>query len=391
MMMPSASPSPKRKRLSFAVWCLTLVSLFLFSAVGSQGEKKQGEAKTVAKEERLPAPKLISAYVFDTKKLTFHQRDAANLDQMNYAFALIKDGRVCADNWKTISAFETFVANNPHIMPVMSVGGWEADGFSQAAATPQGRKLFVDSAVALMQQHGFLGIDIDWEYPCSSAAGIASCPEDKENFTLLLADLRAGLDQLTAVDGKKRLLCIAVGGVASMVNYIEAPAVGSIVDQVNIMTYDMQAQTTATHHINLYPSSPDYPNSADTAVQAYIKAGIPREKIMVGIGFYGRVFEVTGPKSQGLYQPSEGPANATYVYARIKDFLYDDDYVRYYDDVAKAPYLFDGETFISYDDPQSIDAKGSYVKDNGLMGLMCWQYSGDDSGELLHAMKESLE
>ena len=81
--------------------------------------------------------------------------------------------------------------------------------FSQAASTADGRARFVDSTLVLMERYGFLGVDIDWEYPGSSAAGIASSANDRKNFTLLLQALREGLDSLTAQDGKPRMLAVA--------------------------------------------------------------------------------------------------------------------------------------------------------------------------------------
>jgi chitinase len=373
--------------------------MLLFSAFGgavAAREHKVEKAKVEkAAEAKQPEKKFItSAYVFDRASLTFSQRDAANLDQLNFSFALIKEGKVSGAHWKSIKRFQAFIKDNPHILPVLSVGGWGADGFSQAASTEEGRKLFVESALELMEQYGFLGIDIDWEYPCSSAAGIASSPADKENFTLLLSALREGLDGLTQKDGKERKLCIAVGGSASATELIENRQVGDIVDEVNLMTYDLQASSLATHHTNLYPSGDGYDASVDTAVKAYVQAGIPKEKIMVGGAFYGRVFSLktskTASKNQGLYQPSKKPASRTYNYGKLQAVMAQGEYERYYDEEAQAPYLFKSGTFISYDDPDSLKAKAAYVREHGLMGLMSWEYGGDPSGELLAAMHEGL-
>ncbi len=387
------STAPRRGRLGFSWQGLILASMLLFTAFGGAGAGKEPKTEEpAATTQERPRQPLTSAYVFDRGRLTFSQRDAANLDQMNFSFALIKDGKVSGAHWRSIGKFQAFMEANPHILPVLSVGGWGADGFSQAASTQEGRKLFVESALELMEQYGFLGLDVDWEYPCSSAAGITSSPEDKENFTLLLRDLREGLDRLTQQDGKDRLLGIAVGGMASGTELIQSQAVGEIVDQVNLMTYDLQANSLSTHHTNLYPSGENHSTSVDTAVQAYIQAGIPREKIMVGGAFYGRVFSLASSRREGpgLYQPSKGPANKTYDYRKLQEVMARGDYTQGLDQEAQAPYLYKPGTFITYDDPDSLRAKGTYVREQGLMGLMCWEYGGDPSGELLQAMKEGL-
>ncbi|NLV57350.1 MAG: glycoside hydrolase family 18 protein [Clostridiales bacterium] len=387
--------SRKRGRLGLSWQSLTLASMLLFSAFGGAIATKESKVDHTkvenAMDEKQPVKKFItSAYVYDHAGLTFSQRDAGHLDQMNYSFALIKDGKVSGAHWKSIKQFHAFIKANPHILPVLSVGGWGADGFSQAAFTQEGRRLFVDSSLELMEQYGFLGIDIDWEYPGSSAAGIASKPADKENFTLLLSDLRAGLNELTRKDGKERKLCIAVGGTVSATELIENLQVSELVDQINLMTYDMQASNLATHHTNLYPSGDVYDASVDTAVEAYVEAGIPREKIMIGCAFYGRVFSLKGTKGKGLYQPSRSPASNAYNYGKLQAVMAQGEYERHYDEEAQAPYLVKAGTFISYDDPDSIKAKAAYVREHELMGLMSWEYGGDPSGDLLSAMYEGL-
>ncbi len=391
MKMLGIHKKVKGKGLRSTLSTLTLASLLLFLPQGIEplGEKAEADqSQPAASSKKTP---LTSAYVFDRAGLTFAKADGAKLDQLNYSFGLIKNGRVSGSHWKSIDSFKAFIAANPHIRPVLSIGGWGADGFSQAASTEKGRQTFVDSTLELMEAHGFMGVDIDWEYPCSSAAGIASSPEDKENFTLLLQAMRKGLDGLTAKDGKDRILCFAIGCDDALLAKIDCAAVGRIVDQVNLMSYDMQVKTTTTHHTNLYTSHSDFGASADSAVAMYAKAGIPKSKMVVGCAFYGRTLKTASKANNGLYQKATGKVNKTYTYADIKAMLSKGTTTRYYDEKAQAPYLFDGSVFTSYDDPQSIGQKGAYVKANGLMGLMCWEYGGDADGELLGAMHDSLQ
>ena len=148
------------------------------------------------------AQRKTAAYVFDRPDLVLRDEDAPMLDQLNFSFALLKDGMVTGDHWQSITTFTAYIAKHPHILPVVSIGGWGADGFSQSASTEEGRKRFVESTLDLMKRYGFLGVDIDWEYPGSPAAGIASSIDDRENFTLLMSALRNGLDELTKEDGK---------------------------------------------------------------------------------------------------------------------------------------------------------------------------------------------
>ena len=331
---------------------------------------------------------VTAVYVFDRPHVVFEDRDAKYLNQVNYSFGLVVDGKVSGDHWEHIEDYKAFIRKYPHIFPVLSVGGWGAGGFSEAASTAEGRALFADSTIELLEKHGFLGVDIDWEYPCSSEAGIASSPDDRENFTLLLKELRTRLDALTLKDGKKRLLATALGASPSMLDNIDCPVVAQIVDQVNLMTYDIQTNTVASHHTALGIGDERYPNSADYAVRLFVDAGVPKEKIMIGAAFYGKAFT--------LKEASDNPCftDAEFIVGSYTDYRHLHDQLKTmklcFDDKAKAPYALDGTKFITYDDPVSIRHKGAYVTQNGLMGMMCWEYGSDYEGELLQAMYEGM-
>ncbi len=335
----------------------------------------------------------VSAYVYDRGNLIFRDEDAKYMTQMNYSFALIEDGKVSGSHWNSIGAFKEYIRRNPHILPVMAVGGWGADGFSQASSTESGRTAFVESAVGLMQVHGFLGIDIDWEYPGSSVAGIESREDDAENLLLLMQALRSALDDLTAQDGAKRYISIAVGGSKQYADMLDCEAIGRLADQVNVMTYDLRGFEKVTgHHTGLYPQQGDKAAiSAATAMEAFAQAGIPREKLMMGAAFYGRAWRsVKSTEENGLGQKAGTSGNKTYGYGAIEAMASDGSYTRYWDENASAPYLFDGSTFISYEDAESIALKGAYTKEHGLMGVLFWEYGQDATGTLVKALYEAM-
>ncbi len=350
-----------------------------------------GTAEANSKEE--VTTMAVSAYVYDRAGLVFRDEDASSLTQINYSFALIKDGKISGSHWHSIDAFKEYINRHPGILPVMAVGGWGADGFSQAAATESSRTAFVESAVDLMQEHGFLGIDIDWEYPGSSVAGIESSKDDPDNLLLLIKALRSAFDGLTLQDGVKRFISIAVGGSKQYADKLNCEAVGQMVDQVNVMTYDLRGFEKVTgHHTGLYPEEGDIDEvSAATAIEAFQAAGIPKEKLMIGAAFYGRAWRsVKSTENNGLGQKAGTSGNKSYGYDAIETMVSDGSYTRYWDDKAMAPYLFNGKTFISYEDEESITAKGAYAKANGLMGVMFWEYGHDKTGTLVKALYESM-
>ena len=338
-------------------------------------------------------PQVVSAYVFDSgSSVKLRDEDAAYINQMNYSFALIRDGKVSGSHWKAIKTFQKYISKHPNILPVVAVGGWGADGFSQAASTEKNRETFVKSAIELMDEYGFLGIDIDWEYPGSSAAGIKSSNDDPENLILLLIDLRVALDAKTAEDGKRRLLSIAVGGGKQYADALDSLLIGTLVDQVNVMTYDMQGFAKVTgHHTALYPREDEGSAGAAAAMDAFSQAGIPREKLMMGAAFYGRAWrKVLSDENDGLGQVAGTTGNKTYGYSAILGLLDKGSYTRNWDDEAMAPYLFNGSTFISYEDPESITAKGEFARETGLMGVMFWEYGLDKTGTLVKTLYSAM-
>ncbi len=117
-------------------------------------------------------------------------------------------------------------------------------------------------------------------------------------------------------------------------------------------------------------------------------AGIPRSKIMIGAAFYARAFTLASTDDHPVFAQAVDGGAKTITYAQVQPTLANAQ--TGFDEQAKAPYATDGATFLTYDDPRSIRHKGAYVQSQGLMGMMCWEYGGDPSGELLAAMHQSL-
>mgnify|MGYP003301235024 CR=1 FL=1 len=278
--------------------------------------------------------------------------DPTLLTHINYAFALIKDDFETLDVKKPsrLQQVVSLKKKNPDLKVVLSVGGWGAGNFSEMAGDAGHRRKFCENCLAAVKQYGLDGIDIDWEYPTSSSAGISSSPYDINNFTLLMRDLRETL-------GPDRLLTIAT---YAGVKYYDLKTAEQYLDFINIMTYDMGRPPY--HHSALYSSSKTK-NSCVDAVEKHFQAGVPYEKLVLGVPFYGK--------------PAEGES---VEYADIISGEYSK-YTRRWDDVSKVPYLVDagGTMVLCYDDEQSLALKADYIKSKGLLGAMYWSIEGDDA------------
>ncbi len=334
---------------------------------------------------------MIAAYVMDRSLPQVTAEDARRLTHINIAFGLVKDDKVFYDHLQNMEQLDRLRALNPALKVVLSVGGWGAGGFSEAASTAQGRASFAQTCARAVEELGLDGIDIDWEYPCIGVAGIAASPADRGNFTLLLREVRAALDGCA---GPRKLLTIAVGADQYFIDSTQMGEVQQALDYVLLMTYDMRGgfQTLTGHHTNLRASTGDlYTISAERSVELYEGAGVPRHKLVLGAAFYGRKWTGVPDRNHGLFQmtPAAGGFGAHYG-ELVENYIGKNGFVRHWDAEARAPWLFSGDTFISYDDQQSIGCKCDFIRDQGLAGIMYWEHSYDPSGALLKAMHDNL-
>ena len=202
----------------------------------------------------------VIGYLFPQDRLLDPAAIAADkLTHINYAFANIRDGQVVegfardADNFKVLAAVRR---SHPHLKVLVSVGGWTwSKGFSDAVLTPERRQRFVQSAVAFVRRHDLDGFDVDWEYPGLPGDDNPHRPEDKTNFTAVMAELRRALDTDAATRGRKSLLTFAAGAFPAFIANTEMAKVQSVVDYVNLMTYDFRVASVdriAGHHANLF-------------------------------------------------------------------------------------------------------------------------------------------
>ena len=328
-------------------------------------------------------------------------QDAGSIDTLIFAFAHLADGRVTLDaagenRLRGLTALKT---TYPALRVAISVGGWGAGGFSEAAGTAAGRRAFADSAAQLLASHDADGLDVDWEYPGHGESGIGSSPADRAHFTLLLRALRAALDAAGAangrVGGRHYTLSIAAAD-GPFVSGVDIAAVSPYLDWINLMTYDfVNSQTPLTgHHTGLGAAliAPADARATERAVRQFRRAGVRPDKLVIGAAFYGRDFADVQADHHGLYQ-HYGRYQGEHPWPELKrDYIDRGGYVRYWDAQAQAPWLWNAQArrFISYDDPQSIAAKAAYVKAMHLGGIMYWEQSLDPSGELLEAILRGL-
>jgi chitinase len=347
--------------------------------------------------------KLI-AYVPGWGNIDFSEIQVEKLTHINYAFANIKNGRIHLETEEDsilISQLVELKDKNSFCKVLISIGGAEFSTlFSDVALTVASRELFSASVVDFLVRNKLDGVDIDWEFPGLGGPGNLSRPEDKQNYTYLLYELRKQLDEQSEQESRLKdnpyLLTIASGASQWYLNLVEMNKIIPVLDFLNMMTYDFKGgwSSTTGHHTNLYKSASDNGsrNSAASAVHLFKSKGVPAEKMILGAAFYGRYWQGVKKENHGLYRSYSGSAGALAYKVIKKSYLHNIKFVRYWDAEAKAPYLWSDSKamFISYDDPTSLKAKATFVRNEELGGMMFWEYTQDDKHTLLDAIYNGL-
>lgn len=262
----------------------------------------------------------------------------------------------------------------------VSIGGWTySTNFPAIASDPSKRAIFAHDCNTIVKLYNLDGIDIDWEYPANTI--------EKNNFTLLLQQVRDSLDAIESSEGHSLMLTIAAGASPTHISNVDWDNVKNIIDIVNLMSYDFYGtwDPITNHNAPLYPSASNAQVgfSCSEAVTNLLAAGMPADKITMGVAWYGRT--QTTVSTPNIYVGGTGLADMTHfstdlgtpLYYNIMLAMGEFDY--HWDSVAQVPYLTGQTTnsFVSYDNESSIELKAQYINSQNLRGAIIWEISGD--------------
>ena len=149
-----------------------------------------------------------------------------------------------------------------------------------------------------------------------------------------------------------------------------------------------------SHHTAPYSSTKggNYTaRSVKNSIDIFKAKGIPPEKIIVGAAFYSKKWSgITGGEN-GLAAATEAPvAYGPGITALEEEYINKNGFRRYWDETACAPYLYNGDTFITYDDEESIKKKCELILEENIGGIMVWELGGDRKQTLLPLMRKWL-
>ncbi|KAJ8652832.1 hypothetical protein O0I10_011506 [Lichtheimia ornata] len=348
--------------------------------------------------------------------------DFSSYTHINYAFAVMLHGDTpeWTDNDQVKTQLPQLVekAHAGNAKVLISVGGWSGClTFSTMAASASGRTNFINWAIDQINTYGIDGIDLDWEYPGRQGAGCNAVDEanDTKNYLQLIKEMRQAFDGVHNGTSRKEI------SIAGYVRPFESASdFGSVLDRINLMTYDINGAWNDTTGPNapfqFQPGQGDA-DSFVSAIEAWKGAGVPTEKIVPGMAFYGRSATATVDMTQSgsQYQSQEkgkppkgdsydapwqdpncpkdpGGLSGIWRYGNLRSQgvltapeTAASPWVRTWDNVTQTPWLFNptDKTFISYDDPKSMAIKINYAICQNLGGAMVWSVDEDSSNKEL--------
>lgn len=334
----------------------------------------------------LVSGKIVSGYLYGSGGFSdLSEQTLKQLDYINFSFASIVNGEIALPDSKYVEQILSY--RNSGVRIGLALGGWGAGGFSEAMSTASSRTKLVNSIMNILKDYQFDGIDIDWEYPTSSVAGITSSPSDRNNLTLFVEELKSRMNLYR----DDLVLSIAI---APSNSFYDLKALNNYIDYFNLMTYDFSMGTTAGHDSGLYSTSVTS-SSLDNSVNI-VSEYVDNNKIIPGAAFYARYGSFSSTNNAKLGGTLSVAMSKVLSFKKMYERIISNNLTEQYDVDAEAAYIISGTTFYSYDNIRSVAAKCKYVKENNLAGLMCWELTQDYIDEngnsvLLNCMYDNLK
>lgn len=353
------------------------------------------EQETVISEKK--SDQLIVAYFNASVPLNayeFHNIDVINFHPAHIEQSAPGSGNVFSHPYTSKLAQYKSIAReqNPDIKFLFTVANGNLNVFESWFANKTMAEKLADEVINVVNTYDYDGFDVDYEFPTGDVS-------KKANFVHFMKTLKEKFTELGKVTGKEYVLSMAVPGTQWTFSLFNMNDLAEHVSYFNMMNYDLyigeNGKYTTHHHTPAYDNYNGLSGgSVYGDIQLYLQNGIPADKIVAGCGLYSlRWTGVEDGGTHGLYQG--GTLDYTNLhYTQIKySFVNKGGYVRYWDEKAGAPYLYNAaqKVFISYDDEQSVELKCKITAEQGIKGIMVFDYVTCDGLGLFDSMRGWLD
>jgi len=317
-------------------------------------------------------PKIVGYYAsWNSNLLPYNDIEYSNLTDINVAF-----GTPNSDGSITYDAGIPFThlvesAHSAGVKVLISLGG-ASSGNSFTAATLDStlRSKLIANVVSFLQTNNYDGVDIDWESPTNST--------ETAQLTSLIQEMRVDFNQINP----SWLITMAIPATNYGGQHFDILNLVNFVDWFNVMCYDFVGSWTSYTGFNapLYEISTD-PNQAGSDSSSIVywlsrssqQISIPASKLVLGVPFYGDLFN-----AKGLYKKLTNTTVSNPYYADAISYI-NSGWTYHWYDATKEPYLINPDTtkFITFEDTNSIKLKTEFAVRKNLGGIMIWELSQD--------------
>nr|XP_056700837.1 chitotriosidase-1-like [Euleptes europaea] len=332
---------------------------------------------------------------YRSKPAKFYPEDVnPNLcTHITFAFAIIRNNHLSCNGWNDesvlIPQIQALKKRNPALLTLLAVGGSRfGTAFSPMLSTAATRKNFIDSAIPILRNYDFDGIELHFEHPGCRG----SPPKDKHRFTSLIEEMTAAFEKEAKETGNKKLLLTAA--VAARKETIDAAyevdKLSKHLDYISVMAYNFHdgfPDRVTRHNSPLYAGDHSEESLYATckfAMLYWIQKGAPAGKLLMGFASFGHTFKLS-TMDTSVGAPASGPARPGHYtheagllsYYEICHFIKDGATVQWLED-QKVPYAYKGFAWVGYDNKKSFGYKAQFVKKHKLGGGSVWTIDLDD-------------